>query len=236
MSLQVWKAWHGWPEVPAISGEWVELSHPLRADLPRIAYFPEARFRRLKSMPTDPLNLTEMQMVCHYGTHVDAPCHFIPDGPAFQDIPLAHLCGPGVVWRIDAAPDDEIEAVVLARQEPRARPGDIVLLDTGWAAHFGTDRYERHPALAVSAARWLVEQRVKLVGFDLMTPDLAVVRRPPGFGWPVHHELLAHGVLIAENLTSLRPLAGRRVEAMFLALNIVGADGAPVRAIARLAD
>jgi len=45
---------------------------------------------------------------------------------------------------------------------------------------------------------------------------------------------LRHGVLISENVTGLRPLAGRRVEAMFLALAIRGSDGAPVRAVGRL--
>jgi kynurenine formamidase len=34
-------------------------------------------------------------------------------------------------------------------------------------------------------------------------------------------------------VTGLRSLAGRRVEAMFLALAIRGSDGAPARAVAR---
>ena len=60
--------------------------------------------------------------------------------------------------------------------------------------------------------------------------------RPHGFDWPVHHVLLGHGVLIAEHLTNLRPLAGRRIEAMFLALAIEGSDGGPARVIARALD
>lgn len=51
-----------------------------------------------------------------------------------------------------------------------------------------------------------------------------------GFNWPVHHELLSHGVLISENLRGLEVLAGRRVEFLFLLLNIRGADGARARA------
>ena len=85
----------------------------------------------------------------------------------------------------------------------------------------------------MAAAQWLVERGVKLVGVDFATPDLAVDRRAEGFDWPVHHILLSHGVLIAEHLTNLHALAGRRIEAMFLALNIEGADGAPARVVAR---
>jgi kynurenine formamidase len=233
--------WRGWRPLPPpappppAAGPWLDLSHPLSPELAAIPFFPPARFTRIMRMPTDPLNVTEMQMVCHFGTHVDAPCHFIADGPAFHQIPLERLHGPGVVWRVDAGPYQEIDAGTLAGLRPAAEPGDIVLLDAGWADRVGTKEYERNPALTVDAADWLVARGVKLVGVDFATPDLAVDRRPPGFGWPVHHVLLSQGVLIAENLTNLRPLAGRRIAAMFLALNVVGADGGPVRAVGRVA-
>lgn len=153
----------------------------------------------------------------------------------YTRFPLDRLHGPGVVWRIEAEPFGLIDAATLARQRPELRADDILLIDTGWSEHIGTERYEQNPSFATDAAEWLVERRIKLLGIDFITPDLAVSRRPPGFDWPVHHVLLANGVLIAENLTNLRTLAGQRIEAMFLALNIEGADGAPARVIARRA-
>jgi kynurenine formamidase len=45
--------------------------------------------------------------------------------------------------------------------------------------------------------------------------------------------LLGHGVLVAWHLRNLRPLAGRRIEAMFLALAIEGSDAGPARVAAR---
>jgi len=227
--------WQGWRSAAAAkdASGWIELSHPLRADLARIAFLPPARFERIMSMPADPLNLTEIQMVCHFGTHVDAPCHFIPDGPSIDQLPLERLCGGGVVWRLACEPNGLIGPEMFEAARPELRPDDIVLLDTGWAAHFGTPHYDENPSLSEAAAAWLVAHKVKLVGVDFATPDLAVPRRPPGFDWPVHHILLSQGVLIAEHLTNLRGLAGSRIEAMFLALNIEGADGAPCRVVAR---
>ena len=229
--------WHGWPPVdpppaPRGAGPWLELSHVLRSDLSRVSAFPEARFERPYQMPRDPMNATTMSMVCHFGTHVDAPCHFIPGAPAFHEIPLERLHGPGVVWRLECASGGTITAEDLARCKPAMRPGDIVLLDAGWAERFGRP-VRRQSALGVDAAEWLVTRQAKLVGVDFATPDLAVPRRPPGFDWPVHHVLLGHGVLIAEHLRNLRPLAGRRIEAMFLALAIEGSDGGPARVVAR---
>ena len=149
--------WHGWRPLPppgsaAAAGAWQELSLPLHEGLRGISTFPPARFARLKSMPADPLNLTEMQMVCHFGTHVDAPRHFIPDGPALHEIPLERLHGPGVVWRVEKEPYGRIKADDLAAMTPALRPGDIVLLDTGWAAHLGTPCYDEHPELGLGAA------------------------------------------------------------------------------------
>jgi kynurenine formamidase len=232
------RAWLGWHQATPASArrsqsDWLELSLPLSSRLARVPFFPAPRFERIMSMPRDPLNATEMQMVCHFGTHVDAPCHFIPDGPAFHEIPLDRLHGPGVVWRIDSEPGGEIDAAMLARQRPALHEGDILLVDTGSARHLGTERYAAHPSFTPEAARWIVDRGVKLLGIDCLTPDLAVPYRPAGFDWPVHHILLSRGVLIAENLTNLRALAGLHIEAWFLALNIEGADGAPARVIAR---
>jgi kynurenine formamidase len=228
------RLWRGWNSraTAANPQPWVDLSHPLRSDLSRVAFFPAARFERIMSMPKDPLNATEMQMVCHFGTHVDAPCHFIANGPAFHEIPIDRLCGAGVVARLECEPYATIEPAQVAAAAD-LRPDDILLLDTGWAAHFGTPLYEQQPCLSVATAEWLVEQRVKLLAIDFATPDLAVNRRPPGFDWPVHHVLLSQGVLIAEHLTNLRALSPGRVEVLFLALNIEGSDGGPCRVVAR---
>ena len=230
--------WRGWRDIPppalsASTAGWSDLSHALSEELDRIPFLPAPRIRRIASLPEDVANITELHMVCHFGTHVDAPIHFIADGPAMDEIPLERLHGTGVVWRIDMEPYGVIEPSHLAAARPTLREGDILLLDTGWARHMGGDLYEKHPSLSAPAAEWLVERGVKLLGVDFSTPDLTAHRRPEGFDFPVHHILLSHGVLIAEHLTNLRHLAGRRVDVLFAALNIKGADGAPGRVLAR---
>ncbi len=230
--------WLGWGTLPPpramrAAGEWIDLSHVLTEDLSRSKAFPRPVFRKLLQMPEASANITEIQMVVHHGTHVDAPSHFIADGPTFDQIPLERLHGPAVVWRIDKPAFATIEAADFARAIPTAQAGDMVLLDTGWSTYVNTERYEDHPHLDAAAAQWLVERQVKLLGVDFSTPDVTAHRRPAGFTWPVHQVLLSHGVLVAEHVTNLRSLAGQRVEAFFMAPAIVGADGSPVRAIAR---
>ena len=230
--------WKGWqpiprPESPGIATAWVDLSHTLNENLPRVPFFPEPRFRRIMSQPEHPLNVTEIQMAVHVGTHLDAPCHFFSDGPALHQIPLERLYGPGMVVRVDKDDYGVITADDLEGAGKAVVAGDIVIIDTGWAQHFGTERYDRHPSLSVDAAEWLVARNVKLVAVDMPTPDLAVNRRPKGFNWPVHHVLLERGVLVSEHVRNLDTLGGGRAEFMFLGLNIEGSDGAPTRVVGR---
>lgn len=236
---KVGPGWRGWMDLPepdpvTPTGPWIDLSHPLGPDMPRVAFFPEPRFEQIMEMPGHPLNVTEMQMVVHIGTHVDSPRHFFRDGPAFEDVPIERLHGPGVVWRIDAGPNETVEPADLEACKPRLHPGDILLLSAGWSAHAGGATYDdAHPALSVAAAEWLVARKIKLLAVDFPTPDLPVARRPEGFDWPVHHALLGRGVIVAEHLRNTASLEGGRAEFMFNALNIAKADGAPVRALAR---
>ena len=230
--------WRGWsrleaPKIGLGAGPWLDLSQPLYPEMPRIDFFPPPRYEQIIRRPQKPLNVTEIQMVCHVGTHVDAPVHFIADGPAMDEIPLERFYGPGVVWRIRPEPFAVIEPEDLRGLKPPLRPGDILILDAGWWEYFAQDRYNEHYSLSPAAAQWLVEQQVKLVGVDCGTVDLPTRKRQEGFNWPTHHVLLSNGVLVAEHLTNLRSLAGSRMEAMFLPLCIKGADGAPARVVAR---
>lgn len=230
--------WKGWIDVPPPAtttghGAWVDLSYVLSEELPRVPFFPEPRFRRIMSQPEHPMNVTEIQMVVHIGTHVDSPKHFFSDGPAFHDIPLDRLHGRGVVWRIEKEDYGIIDVSDLESAQPELAAGDILAIDTGWSKYFGTPRYDRHPNLSVAAAEWLVSRRVKLLAVDFVTPDLAVNRREKGFNWPVHHVLLSRGVLVCEHVRNLESLAAGRAEFMFMALNIKDSDGAPARVLAR---
>jgi len=230
--------WQGWRPLPPArplraAGPWIDLSHPLGPNMPRQPFFPVPSFERFMSVPEAPLNVTRIDMIAHLGTHVDSPRHCYDDAPAFEDVPLERLHGAGVVWPLRVAPEQEIGPAELEPVAALLRPGDMLLLNTGLHHAAASDAYQDHPSLGLDGAQWLIEHDVKLVGVDMPTPDAAHHRRAPGFDFPVHRLLLAHGVLIAEHLTNLDPLNGRRVEVLCNALNIAGGDGAPTRILAR---
>ncbi len=231
--------WQGWQDLPAPQpmqpkGDWVDLSHPLSVDAPRVPSFPAPVFNLIHRIPDEPLNVTMMQMVVHIGTHIDSPRHFFADAPAMEDIPLNRLCGRGLVWPVQLDGADLIEPHHFIGLEELLSPGDALVIDTDWHNQAASDAYDNdHPALSLECADWLLAQRVRLVALDLPTPELPVRKRPDEFDFPIHKRLLQRGVLIIEHVTNLASLHRKTVELLCAALNIEGADGAPARILAR---
>lgn len=230
--------WQGWSQIPSrparnAIGEWIDLTYALSPSVPRSAMFGPPVFRRIAEMPESRANITQMDMVVHTGTHVDAPRHFCADGPGMDAIPLDRLIGEGVVVRLELSACEAIGAEHLAAATPTIERGDIVAIDTGWQDRWQTPDWTRHPYLSRDATDWLIDKRVKLVAVDTINPDLPYDMRPDDFDFPVHCALLQRGILIAEQLANLAALSGQRAEFLFGALPIVDCDGAPTRVMAR---
>ncbi len=214
----------------------VDLTQPFTDGMFGLSTLPRVTVERIRSIPEDGVNVTRVDCSVHSGTHIDAPCHFVPDGRDIADIELDDVCGDAVGLTVACEPLQEISARDLEHQPIDVRPGDIVFIETGWGALFSTDpeRYHRHPYLSEDAAEWLVARGAKMVALDVPTPDRPEALRLPGFRFPVHHILLSRDVLVAEHLRSLDLVAGRRSRAFAFPLPIRHADGSFVRFVAEL--
>lgn len=213
----------------------VDLSQKIEAGMPRIHVLPEVEVHPLRRIAQGhPLNISELKIATHAGTHVDAPWHFVPTGRTIEQIPLDQLCGTAVVVPIRREAGEPIPVEDLERSPERIGAGDIVVLSTGWGAKFYTPEYDVFPHISEDAAQWLVERRVKMVVLDTLTPDLPTSMRPQPFGYPIHHILLENDVLIIENLADVQALAGRRVNLYAFPLPIKGGDAAQARVVAEI--
>lgn len=122
----------------------------------------------------------------------------------------------------------------MARQNVRIERGDVVLIRTGWDAHWGTDnaRYVRScPGIGVAAAEWLIRQEPIILGADNWPVEVAPSKTMPHASLPVHQiALVVNGVHLLENL-KLNDLAGAgQSEFAFIMqpLKVKGGSGATV--------
>ncbi|AMM21938.1 cyclase [Frondihabitans sp. PAMC 28766] len=203
----------------------------------------------------------------HVGTHIDALAHVSHDGKLFGGLDaqeagrggkyvelgvhtiepmvrrgilldVARHLGVDVLeggYEITAA---DLEAT-LSAEAVDLRPGDVVLIRSGWGRRFaegapylGTTTGV--PGIGEAGARWLTDRRVHAVGAD----TIAFERLAPGGGHsllPAHRVLLVEqGVYIVEAL-DLEQLGEQRVHEfvfVLVPLNIYGATGSPVRPLA----
>jgi kynurenine formamidase len=182
--------------------------------------------------------VSELALPAHCGTHVDAPNHFLPGAAGIDEIPLATLIGPAILADVRC---ERLQAIGVADLElagAQPRPGEMLLIRTGWGTFWSSDQRERyfddHPYLAAEVADWLLERGISVLLMDVSSPDIAAAVRPPAYSFPIHTSLLPRGVLIAENL-NLEPLAGMggaRLNVFAAPLAIRGSDGSPARIVA----
>jgi kynurenine formamidase len=218
--------------------QWVDLSYPLETGMPVYPGDPEVEIKPALRVAEDEVNVAAVHMGSQTGTHVDAPYHVDESWPRLEELPLERFSGPVLVADLHGlGPRAPITADRLAPTLRRYRPGAVLLLATGWSAHWGTDEYLAHPWLAPSAAGALLDAGVLAVGVDALSVD----RTAPGFevSLAAHRVLLGSGCVIAENLTRVEAVleaqnAGRRAEVFLLPLALADGDGAPVRAAARV--
>jgi kynurenine formamidase len=213
---------------------WIDLSQPIYNGMPRAGLLdvPKLTPKQIDiGQPDMTVQITDMSFATHTGTHIDAPLHFFPGGKTLDDYPLEAFVGPGRLLRVSKEPFGVIAREDLINAGEEVRPGDVVLIRTGWGAKYGQPDYETSPSLGEDAARWLVECGARIMGIDTLTPELAYPKRPKGYAFPIHRILLGNGVLIIEHLNLERlPVAPRMTVAAF-PLPIRGADGAPARVV-----
>ena len=215
--------------------EMVDLSRVIYEGMPKIPVLPDVHVRKFLSLEKGhTLNVTELSLPCHAGTHVDAPIHIIPNGKSIEELPLDAFVGDGAVIGVTKLGGEQVTAKDFEASGVPVKRGDILMLHTGWDEKFDSADYNMHPYLSVDAAEWMVAKGIKMFGIDCITVDMPTPMRPKDFNFPVHRTLLGNNVLIAENVTNLKSIVGKRSRIMAFPLRIKGSDAGHARIVAEL--
>lgn len=167
-----------------------------------------------------------IEMVANTGTYIDAPSHRFEDGIDLSQLPLDSIANlDGVVVHAGDAGTRAVDANAFAGLDLE---GKAVLIHTGWARHWRTERYfSNHPFLTSATARLLAEARVSLVGIDSYNiDDTADGTRP------AHTTLLRARVPVVEHLCKLEALPDRGFRFFAVPVKVKNFGTFPVRAFA----
>lgn len=174
----------------------------------------------------DLVNLTNLRLSAHTGTHVDAPLHFRPKTTSIAQLPLEIYWGVAQVVTVDkvgalvSADFDEYDLSLAPRLLLKSRSSKQD--PTQFSADFAYPTPE--------AADFFKQHGIILFGTDAPSVD------PFGSTTLEGHQALGrNNILIMEGL-SLDGVADGLYELVALPLKIAGGDGCPVRAVLRTID
>ncbi|GAC1300533.1 MAG: cyclase family protein [Ktedonobacteraceae bacterium] len=211
-----------------MAADWIDISVPLHTGMAHWPDNPPVSIERVMDIDRgDTANVSKLSMGAHTGTHMDAPVHFIPGGKGIDTMPLAATIGLARVIEIqdsESIKPDELRKHQIQR-------GERILFKTRNSTRCwqSDDFVKDFVYISHEAAQYLAAQQVQTVGVDYLSVA--------GFfkdGVETHHALLSAGIWIIEGLNLSGVQAGT-YELICLPLKIEGSDGAPSRAVLRLA-
>jgi kynurenine formamidase len=184
-------------------------------------------------------------MLEHYGTHLDAPVHFVPGKASVDQIPPQRFFGPAVVLdvRSQAAQDPDCRPPIDLLDQWEARHGvvprgAIILLRTGWASRWpDRQRYRNQdaggkmhfPGFSVSIVERCIQRGASGLGCDTMSVDFGASE-----DYAVHRVALGAGLYHLENLTDLSELPESGASLVVAPIKLEGGSGGAVRVFALL--
>ena len=211
------------------SGEWIDVSVPVRSGMVHWPGDPAVKLERAMSIADGAdANVTRVDMSAHTGTHMDAPLHYFEEDPGIEALPLDVALGRARVLRIEGK--EPIDRGQLEGFDVQG--GERILFRTANSDRRWWDR-EFDPSfvhVSLEAAELLGEAGAALVGVDYLS-----VGGYESDGVETHRALLGAGVWVVEGL-DLSAVEPGDYDLICLPVKLVGSDGAPARVLLRPAS
>ena len=224
----------------------VDLTHPISDKVPTFSPDESADYKVqvAATIEKEHYFARKISFPEHFGTHIDAPAHFVKGLWTVDQIPPERLIAPMVVLDISnktkAAPDYQLSIKDIAdwEQVHGQIPGNaVVMLNTGWGPHWNSVKEFRNadakgvmhfPGYSVDAAKFLTEARAVLgLGIDTLSVDYG---RSTDF--PVHQFTMSRSVYHLEDVANLDLVPATGSTVVVAPIKLEGGSGGPVRILA----
>lgn len=222
----------------------IDLTHKLNASAPAYGGERDAfRYEKLSQIERDGYASGAFRVPEHFGTHVDAPGHFLAGKHTVDLIDPKTLIAPAAVidvrQQVSRDPDYRLTVADIQKWERRgAIPGGaVVLLLTGWDLRYGdVEKYRNadkggdlhFPGFSEDSIKYLVSKR-RIVGLGIDTLSIDYGASKDFVGHKLSH---GAGLYHIENLANLDKLPARGAVIFTGPLAIENGSGSPARVLA----
>ena len=225
----------------------IDLTHPIHPNIPIWPGDPATEFETVSQIEKDGYFLRKFSMGEHSGTHINAPNSFDAAGASIDGYAPQSLVCPAIAIDIRdqslASPDYTLtidDILNWERQHKFIKPGNLVLLYTGWQAKWDDERAFfnqddrgicHFPGFGKAATQFLLEERsIAGIGTDTHGVD-------PGQdeSFAVNKLILEKQRIVLENLANLDLLPAADITLVIGILRLLGGSGSPVSVLAFVA-
>jgi kynurenine formamidase len=233
------------------SKKWVDLTHTFGPNSPHFFAFPDAEFKTLYETEKDGFFSQSFTFTGQYGTHIDAPIHFVPGDKRYvEDLELQELVLPLVV--IDKSKEAQEnhdftlsvrDILEFEKEYGEIEAGSFVALRTDWSkrwpdkAAFDNKDEEGNnhaPGWGMEALKFLFEERkIKAIGHETFDTDSTVDFRKNGALLGEYY-VLDQDTYQIELLTNLDQVPAKGAIIFNIVAKPEKASGFPVRSFAIL--
>lgn len=215
----------------------IDLTRKIHTGMPVFPGDPGVTLNLVSSHGKDVCQVTELRFGSHTGTHLDAPLHFLKDKESLTELPLDTFIGEAVCLRAKLyyAGGEAHPVIELADSDKcKIRPGDRVIISTGWEEKAGTDAFfQNYPIFSEELLVFLMNMKIRMIGIDLPTVEAVESAGDP---FAMHRMILSRGIVPVEGLVNLSGLVGHRFFFSAAPLLLENGDGSPVRAYAMVEE
>ena len=228
--------------------KWVNLSHQIKEDSPHFPALPALEKKDIFTLK-DGFHVQQFSVVGQYGTHIDAPIHFVEGGRWLEEIDLKDLLLP--LFVIDKSREvEENPDFILTKQDildfeaehGKIPEGSFVAFRSDWSKRWPSQDAMRNlddqgiqhtPGWGRDALEFLIQERgVAAVGHETFDTDAGLPTAEHGL--VNEYYLLAEDIYQVEVLSNLDQLPAKGALISISFPNWHQASGSPVRALAIL--
>lgn len=229
--------------------EWVDLTHSFGPDSPHFSAFDSAEFRTLFNHD-DGFFAQSFKFAGQYGTHIDAPIHFVRNTRYLDELELKELVLPLVVIdrSKEAALNNDFTLTVddiyaFEEEHGQIEFGSFVALRTDWSKRWpdkelfenkDANGQNHAPGWSVDALRFLIEERkIKAIGHETFDTDSSIDFQRNG-KLLAEYYILEQDTYQIELLTNLDKVPAKGAVIFNIVPKPEKASGFPVRSFAIL--